>query len=103
MKSNGRVKPDAFIADLDTNGVIGPEREMDIDTISVGVFNRVEYQFTDRLKEDDASVTRRGVGVRVRAHSNHDAVLILRPSCEPFQGGRETTQLQHGRKEIHAQ
>src|SRR5262249_6268890 len=100
MENNGRVKSNALIAHLDMNCVVGPNLEADIDPIDMGMLNRVEQQFANRLKEQDANITCRRVGAGVGGYIHDNAVLFLRSSCQPCQGGRQSTKVQYGREEI---
>src|SRR5262249_9038755 len=103
MVSNGRVKPDTFIAHLDADGVSGPECQVDIDSTDMGMLDRVEQKLADPLKEQDANITCLRVGSGVGRHIHHDAVLLLCSLCQPCQGGRQATDVQHRREEIHTQ
>ena len=103
MEGDGRVKPDALVAHLDMNGVVWPNLEVDIDPIDMGVLDRIEQQFADRHKKQDANITCRWVGSGVGGHTHDDAVLLLCPFRQPCQGGRQATNVQHGRKEIDTQ
>src|SRR5262245_3058635 len=78
IESHARVKPDALIAYLDVNGVIGHECEVDIDSIDLGVLDRVEQQLADRLKEQDANIACLRIGSGVSGHTHNHAVLLLR-------------------------
>ena len=62
MESAGRLKPDTLIAHLDMNDVTGPDCEVDVDPIDMGVLHCVEQQLADRLKEQDANITCLRVG-----------------------------------------
>src|SRR5262249_60151222 len=89
MDGTGRVEPDALIAHLDMNGVTGPECEVDIDPIDMGVFDRVEQQLADPLKEQYANITCLRVGSGVGGHPHDHVVLLLRPFCQPCQSCRQ--------------
>ena len=92
MESNGRVKPDALVAHVDMNGVVGPNLEVDIDPIDMGVLDRVEQQLADRLKEQDANITCRPgwLGGR-RSHSRRlrTALASVLPTMPRRQAGHQ--------------
>src|SRR5215831_20520171 len=77
VERSARVKPDALIAHLDVNGVTGPECEVDVDPIDMGVLDRVEQQLADALKEQDTDITRLRVCSGVGDHTHDDVVLLL--------------------------
>src|SRR5215475_5954017 len=103
IESVCRLKPDTLIAYLDMNGVTGPDCDLDIDPIDVGVLDRVEQKLADRLKEQNANTICLRVGSGVGGHTHDDVVLLLRPFCQPCQGGRQAANVQHRGKEIHTQ
>src|SRR5215831_7228407 len=56
IRSGSRLKPDALVAYLDMNGVVGPKLQVDIDSIDMSVLNSVKQQFANGFKEQDADV-----------------------------------------------
>jgi hypothetical protein len=82
MESKGRVKPDALVANVDINGVVGRNLDIDIDPIDMGVLDRVEQQLADRLKEQDANITRNEpwIAQRLSAGPPDASIFLSLPS-----------------------
>ena len=76
------------------DGVVGPKLELDIDAIDMGVLNRVEQQFANCFKKQDANITwlRVSAGVRGQIHDNSE--LLLGPFSQPCQGCWQSTHMQ---------
>src|SRR5215510_6538655 len=91
IQGRARVKSDAPIAHLNVNTVIGAESEADIDAIDMGVLHRVEQELADALKEQDANIAGLRVRSGVSGHTHDDVVLLLRSFCQPYQSGRQAT------------
>ena len=82
-----RLEADALIGHGDAQLVGGVERELQRHPIRLGVLDRIEQEFSDRLEEQRADLLAPGIGTRVGADPDVDLVLVLGPVGEPRQCG----------------